>query len=130
MVRPSKQYGSLQLSRQFATDVQALTAGAGSVELELDPDYRHWFCAVEFYDDAGGLAADHADPTAGTVTFVVTTIDLPQVEQTLSGGDVDLSTGNESRDFAANPEKIKVTLTGISGGSATHYRLRAVGNIS
>jgi hypothetical protein len=47
MALNSKQYGSLHLRREHESDITALTAGAATIEIEVDANYRHWFMAVE-----------------------------------------------------------------------------------
>ena len=124
----SKKYGSLQLAREHESDITALTAGAATIEIEVNPNYRHWFLGVEFFSDADGTPST---PTGGTYTFTVETLAIRNVEQSPTGGAVDIAVdGNVEVNVSGNAGVVKVVLDSIAGGSTTHCRLRAIGNIS
>lgn len=124
----SKQYGSLHLRKEHESDITALTAGAATIEIEVDAHYRHWFLGVEFYSDAAGTPST---PTAGTYTFTVKTQAIRDVEQSPTGAAVDIAAdGNVEVNASGNLNTVKVVLASVAGGSTTHCRLRAIGNVS
>ncbi len=118
----------------YASPVIALAAGdtytldASTIGRQVDSGLLNWFAALEFYTDSTG--ATPATPTAGTLVFTVKTDQLPNSFQTISASPIDLGVLNESVDWVGNVVEIKVSgLTGVSGGSATHFQLRATGNL-
>lgn len=114
-------------TREFESTVIALAVG--SIEIELDGDgLRHWFAAVEIYDDVAGGAGDVVAPTSGTSTFTVTTPLLPNIEQPITDGVVDYAVADGQVSFGTNIDKVKVTFDTVVGNSATHARLRVFGN--
>ena len=123
----SKQYGSLMLRKEFESPITELTAGAASIEVEVDANYRQWYMAVEFYSDADGTTSV---PTSGTMTFTVTTAALRTVEQVPTGNVVDLSVANTEVNASGNIQTVKAVMDSIAGGSTTHCRVRVIGNVT
>ncbi len=116
-------------SREFESPVVALATGSIEIEVGEDGDgMRHWFAAVEIYDDVGGLIADVVAPTSGTSTFTVTTPLLPNLEQSITDGVVDYAVVDGQVNFGTNIAKVKVTFDTVAGNGATHARLRVFGN--
>lgn len=118
-------------THQFESAVVALAVGSIEIEVGVDGEgMRHWFAAVEIYDDVAGGVADVVAPTSGTSTFTVTTPALPNIEQTLADGVIDYAVVDEQVDFGTNITKVKVTFDTVVGNSASHARLRVFGNPS
>ena len=121
----SKAYTHLLKSRLRTSKVIALSAGAATLTLDVDPSYRHSFAAVEYYDDAGGTSV--VDPTAGTETYTLITPLLPTKEIVFADNVVN-SADDCLVSWAANIVTIKVVLASVD--VATHVRLRFMGNIT
>ena len=119
-------YDALLDSRDFETGVVALPSGSTPLTLELDPSYRHFFAALEFYSDANGETV--VIPTAGTATYGVVVPVSPNTVEPFTDN-VKTLTETSLVSWAANATQVNVVLDSLAG-SATHVRLRAVGNIS
>ena len=78
------------------------------------------FAGVEFFSSDSGLEADWVTPTAGSCTFVVTTLDNPQFTDAITVPTVD-ATAPELVSWEGPTKRVTVTATGVTG--ATHWRL-------
>ena len=114
--------------RVYSTAVTALAAG-DTLDLSVStPGQPHVFMGVEFFTSSAGTVL--ATPTAGTLTFLVKTVNLPNTWQTLPDS-VSLAAVNEQVGVSANIIAVRVSgLSGVSGGSATHCKLIASTNLS
>lgn len=101
-----------------------------------DPEnYRRWVAGVVFYDAAGGLITDAVFPTAATATFTIKTPVQPQGFQAFTDANGDAANAIDCSavgqvNFSTNLTAIKVDLSSVTAGTATHWRLFVKGNIS
>ena len=121
----SKAYTHLLKARLRTSPIIAFAGGAATVELDVDPSYRHSFAAVEYYSDAGGATV--VAPPAGTETYTLISPLLPTKELAFTDN-VTNSADDCLVDWSANIITVKVVLAGVD--VATHCRLRFIGNIS
>ena len=79
----------------------------------------HCFLGVVFYESDGTTVAT---PTAGTLTVSVRTENNPGAWDSPETSSID-ATDPQTVDFAANTTGIRVVPSGVTGGSADHYRV-------
>lgn len=105
-------------------DPTALAAG-DSFTLEIpEPRYSHCFASIVFYGDAACTTV--AVPTAGALPWEVEVASMPGTWLPLTGQDLNLSVKNIPVNWTGSPLRVRVTgLSTVSGGSATHFRVRA-----
>ena len=120
-----KPYQSKTRYEPKQSDVVALTAGAGQIDMNVNPSYVHSFAGVVFYDDAEGQTP--VQPTAGTSTFNVMLEVQPQAYQEVPNNVLNADTPDQV-DWAGNTLSVRAVFSGIAG--ATYAMLVVAGNSS
>jgi hypothetical protein len=118
----------LLASKLYTSPVVALSAGAlpavDSLDMEINPAYRHTFAALEFYSDEG---ITPVIPASGDITYTLESWVLPGTFLAFQENLTDASIP-EQVSWATNATRVRVLLSVVVG--ATHVRLRVCGNIS
>lgn len=93
--------------------------------------HAHWFANVDFFDGPDPETDDlvvAGGSTICTVTVLSVSGDHPN---DVGGSPIDCTaTSNKEISFNSNPRTITFTLSNLTAGSATHWRAKAVGNMT
>lgn len=103
----------------------ALTAGAATVTIDVDPASRHWFAGIVYYSDAEGTV--EVTPSAGSAAIKAKSAVQPQDFQTLINGTV-AATSVGQADWSDNTTQVRAEIGSIVG--ASYARLLVSGNLS
>ena len=121
----AKPYTHLLNALKLLSDVEQVSGGSLTIDLEVEETYRHCFAGIEFYSDANGNTS--VLPSAGSITFSIRTANQPNGFQTFPSNVVD-PTAPDQVNWAANTQLVRAVITGITG--ATHARMIATCNVS
>ena len=104
------------------------SSGNATINITPPRGYTHWFAAVEFFQDVNG--DNQAEPDSGTLTFTIKSPVLPEFYQAFTSNTVDLSSANAQVNWGSPTCGVRVVLSGVSGDSVSHARLRISGHVS
>ena len=105
---------SNQGTKTYVTKLVPIVAGAETIDVVLDPGYRHSFIGVVYYDDAEGLILSTV--TAGTSTTTIQTANQPHGFQAIPDGIMN-SMDIDQLDWSANVQVVRTVLAGVVGAA-------------
>lgn len=110
----------------YESVVVALSAGAATITLDVDPADRHWFAGIVYYSDAEGDTVV-LNNTTGTALIKIKNATQPQGFQDPQNNSLDATLIIET-DWSGNTLQVKADIASVD--VATHARLIVSGNLS